>query len=151
MLIGKKIMARKPARHFAAKHPPGTTCDPEIAEAIKQKTTDGRITCADAHHIASQLNVSPAEVGVCIDLLENRLSQCQLGLFGYRPHKKLIKPVEDVPPELAQTIAELQAGNRISCMSCWDIAKRYGCSKVKVASVCETLNLKISSCQLGTF
>ncbi len=144
-------MARKPARHFAAKHPPGTTCNPQIAEAVKQKTSDGRITCTDAHDIAQQLKVSPAEVGRCVDLLEYRLSQCQLGLFGYRPQKKLIKPIQEVPPKLAQAIAELQMGNRISCISCWDIAEKFGSSKVKVASVCETLQIKISACQLGTF
>lgn len=137
--------------YFAAKHPPGTKCNPQIAELVKQKTSDNRITCVDAHKIAHQLIVSPAEVGVCIDLLENRLSKCQLGLFGYRPQKKLIKPVEDVPLDIGQAIEEMRVENRISCMSCWDIAKRFGCSKVKVASVCETLNIKISSCQLGTF
>ncbi len=144
-------MTPKHVRHFAAKHPPGTKCNPRIAEAVKQKTSDGRISCADAHKIAHQLMVSPADVGVCIDLLENRLSKCQLGLFGYRPQKKLIKPVEDVPPELDQAIEEMQVDNRIGCLSCWDIAERNGCSKVKVASVCETLNIKISFCQLGTF
>ncbi len=144
-------MNQEQVGYFAAKHPPGTICSPQIAQAVQQKTADGRITCVDAHKIAQQLSVSPAEVGVCVDLLENRLSKCQLGLFGYRPQKKLIKPVEKVPLELGQAIAGMQVDNRISCVACWDLAERFGCSRVEVASVCETLKIKIFSCQLGTF
>ncbi len=68
-------MAHEDAGHYAAKHPKGTKLNLKIAEPVKQKISDGRITCADAHAIAHNLKVTPAAVGVTIDLLECRIGK----------------------------------------------------------------------------
>ena len=75
-------MTHEDAGHYAAKHP-NAKADPAIAAAIEEKQTDGRITCAAAHAIASKLGCPPEAVGVNIDLLEMRIAKCQLGLFGH--------------------------------------------------------------------
>jgi hypothetical protein len=144
-------MAHEDAGHYAAKHPEGSKSDPQITEAIKQKVTDGKITCAAAHKIAEDFKTSPAKVGMNIDLQEIRLDKCQLGLFGYGKQKKAVKPDGDRLPELEKIIKESVSDDRISCVSCWDIAKKTGHSKLDVSNTCESLNLKISPCQLGTF
>ena len=144
-------MTHENAGHYAAKHPVGTRCNPKIAEALKQIISEGRITCAAAHKIAGNFNIPTVEVGVNIDLLEIRLSKCQLGLFGYGKQKKIVKPAKQIAQKLEKAIKESIADGRISCAACWNIANKAGCSKLDVSAACETLKVKISPCQLGTF
>jgi len=143
-------MTHENAGHYAAKHPTGAKYNPQVAKAIKQKILDGKITCAAAHKIADNFNIAPAETGRNIDLLEIRLSKCQMGLFGYGKQKKIIKPAESISPELEKAIKESIADGRI-CAACWDTARKMGCSKLDVSGACETLKIKISPCQLGAF
>lgn len=136
---------------FAAKHPEGTRPDPEIAAALKEKATDGRVSCAAAHKIASKLNRSPAEVGKTLDLLENRISRCQMGFFGYQPEKKIVAPAKQVADELKTALADAASNGRVPCASAWKIAEDMGLSKLDVGAACEALGLKVSPCQLGAF
>ena len=93
-------MSHEDAGKYSAKHPAGTVCDPSIAEAIKGKAEKNRIACAVAHAIAGDLKVEPSEIGKTIDLLEYRITRCQLGLFGYSPEKKIVTADEDLSEEL---------------------------------------------------
>jgi len=144
-------MTHKDAQRYASKHPPGTKTDPRIAEAVKQKMANGKITCAAAHEIARDLKVSPGEVGVSLDLLEVRINECQLGLFGYRPQRKVVTPAQSVAPEMEDAVREAIVNHRISCLACWEIARRFGTARMYVAAACEALGVKIVSCQLGSF
>ena len=143
-------MTHEDAGHYAAKHD-NIPQDPKICAELKKKAVEGCITCADMHRIAGNLGILPKEAGVQADLLELRLMKCSMGLFGYGPGKKLIKPGEEIPPALEAGIMEKSVNGRISCRSCWDLAKEYKVSKVAVASACETLGLRIKPCQLGAF
>jgi len=144
-------MTHEDAGHYGDKHSTDRELDPKIAEAIRQKTKDGRITCAAAHKIAGELDISPADVGVAIDLLETRIKKCQLGLFGYGAQKNVVKPAQKVSPELEKAIKASRVNNRISCLSCWEIAERFGIARINVSAACEALQVRISSCQLGAF
>jgi len=144
-------MTHEDAGHYAAKHSSGTKLDERIAGAVRDKIKDGRISCAAAHKIARDLDVSPAEVGVTIDLLEARINRCQLGLYGYGPEKRIVKPAESVSEELEGTIRSALVADRLACVSSWEIAGRFGIPKMNVSAACETLQIKIVSCQLGSF
>ncbi len=144
-------MTHEDAGHYAAKHPEGTKCNPQLEEALKQIISDGKITCTAAHEIADKFNISPIEVGVNMDLLEIRLSKCQLGLFGYGKQKKIVKPAEKIAHELEKVIKQSISDGRISCAACWDAAGKVGCSKLDVSCACEALKVKISPCRLGAF
>lgn len=145
------IMTHEDAGHYAAKHAAGTSSNPAIVETVKGKIQDDSITCAALHKIAGELKVTPAEVGVAADLLEARLIKCQMGLFGYTPERRIVKPAKEVLPELEEAIKQSLVDGRITCLSCWEIAKGFGIAKIKVASACEKLHIKIVSCQLGAF
>lgn len=145
------MMAHEDAGHYAAKHPQGTQINPQIAEQIKLKLVDGRISCAAAHNIAEHLGVSSTEVGVTIDLLEVRIHRCQLGLFGYSPKKRIVQHAEKVARELHLAIEAALEGHKLACKAAWDLAERFEMSKLDIASACETLAIKISPCQLGSF
>lgn len=144
-------MAHEDAGHYAAKHPEGTIPNPEIAKKVKAILVENRISCADAHDIAEELNISPAEVGITIDLLEVRINTCQLGLFGHSPQKRIVKPAEHVSLELQKAIEDARNEDGLSCLKAWEIADQVNIPRLDVACACETLKVKISSCQLGTF
>ncbi|MCD6305371.1 MAG: hypothetical protein J7M32_03680 [Deltaproteobacteria bacterium] len=137
--------------HFARKHGPETPVDPRIEAALKQAAPAGKLACAVAFKIASDLNVEPKEVGRVADLLEMRMVKCQLGLFGYQPEKRIVKPARIVPEDLEQAIKEMLIDGRLPCPGAWKISRDLGIRKMAVSSACETLGIKISSCQLGAF
>ncbi len=136
---------------YSRKHPMGTQPDPVIAAALAEVVEDGRVSCAVAHDLATELGVTPAEVGKTVDLLDCRIVKCQMGLFGYEPAKKILKPADTVDDELAARLRRAAPDGQISCASCWQIARDSGLQKIAVASACEALELKIAPCQLGAF
>jgi len=143
-------MARKDKGHFGAKHP-GASVKKEVAELLKKKKTDGAMTCPLAFQAASELNMTPAEIGQAIDLLEIPLSKCQLGLFGYTPVSRIIQPAESVAENLEAAIRKALKDGRLPCSDAFRIAKEFNLAKIRVSSACEKLKIKVSACQLGAF
>ena len=137
--------------HYAEKHPFGSEADPRVVNALKQRASDGEVPCAVAFKIASELGVAPEIVGQTADLLEFRLAKCQMGLFGYRPNKRIVQAAQEVSRELETSIREELKKDRLPCKRAWGIAKKFGIRKMAVASACEALEIKINTCQLGAF
>lgn len=144
-------MTHKDKGRFARKHPPGTTAAPEVCRAVRDKMTDGSITCAAAHAIAVQFKCAPRDIGIAIDLQEAQLRKCQLGLFGHGPARKAVQPAETVPSQLESEIERALVDGRLSCAEAWRIADAAGLRRAVVAEACEKLGIKISQCQLGAF
>ncbi|MDJ0782723.1 MAG: hypothetical protein QNJ22_12170 [Desulfosarcinaceae bacterium] len=144
-------MTHADAGHYAAKHPQGTRLNTAIAEEITKRVADNHLSCAAAHAIADGVGVSPAEVGRNMDLMEIRLSKCQLGLFGYSPEKKCVTPADDVSPDLAAAIRGAVTNGRLPCQSAWQIAAQNGIKRMAVSAACEALAVKVKPCQLGAF
>jgi len=144
-------MTHEDAGHYAAKHP-DTKIDPTIASDIASKQDNGRISCAAAHEIASKQDCDPKTVGINIDLLEKRISKCQMGLFGHGSKKgKAVAKSDTVSAELASAIRNAMDGNRLTCKAAWELAEALGLKKMEVACACETLEIKVGQCQLGAF
>ena len=137
--------------HYAEKHPFGSEADSRVVNALKQRASDGEVPCAVAFKIASELGVAPEIVGQTTDLLEFRLAKCQMGLFGYRPDKRIVQAAQEVSRELETSIREELKKDRLPCKRAWGIAKKFGMKKMAVASACEALEIKINACQLGAF
>ena len=144
-------MSRKKGEKFAEKHESNARINEEIKNQIIRRAQTNELSCAVAHKIAADLNVSPAEVGKTADLLEMMLVKCQLGLFGYTPEKKIVRPEAAENPDLTSAIQDARVGGNLSCENAWEIARRFDVSKMKVSSVCEQLKIKIKPCQLGAF
>ena len=127
-----------------------------MAQAIREHLVDEQLPCAAAFAIAESEGLGPLEVGEEADRLGVRLSRCQLGLFGYGPkaegrHRR-IKPMQDVPPELAAAIqSSLGKDGKLTCADAWRIAEQLGIAKQTVANAIEGLGLRIMRCQLGAF
>jgi len=136
---------------FTAKHGTDTRIDNRIRDAILSHAKDTHLSCAAAFRIVGDLGVSPGEVGKTLDLMEYRLTHCQLGLFGYQPEKKIVEPADDVPAPLAEDIQQALASERLSCRSAWAIADARSIGKLHFGGVCEAIGVKIKPCQLGAF
>lgn len=144
-------MTHEDAGHYGAKHPEGTTYDPGLAAALAERVRDGRITCGAAFEVAESLGFPPREVGTTADLLEYRIVRCQLGLFGYSPDKRIVKPAQSVSDGLRESLEKASAAGRLSCATSWNIAQALGIEKMAVAEACELMGIKITHCQLGAF
>jgi hypothetical protein len=144
-------MKQANGKGFAAKHPDAPPPDPRIVTAVTVQIKDNHLACAKAHEIAQSLAVSPAQVGLVLDLLEFRISHCQLGLFGYGAPKKLVKGADTVAPHVQEAIAAAAVGGRLACAHAWEIADRLNIRRLALANACEALGIRIKPCQLGAF
>ncbi|MDO9585537.1 MAG: hypothetical protein Q7I93_03520 [Syntrophales bacterium] len=133
------------------KSPPTNTIDAAIAEAVKKSSVNDELACADATAIAVTLNKPMPEVGLALDLLEVSITKCQLGLFGYYPQKRIVSPAQSIAPELEQAIRERLVNGALPCDAAWEIAENLALPKMKIASACEAMKVRIKPCQLGAF
>ena len=95
-----------------------------------------------------------AEVGITADLLEIKIKECQLGLFGWgeKPHHgKDIRATDSVPVEIKSAIEKAVVNSTVTCAAAWRIADQLGVKRKAVSAACDALGLKIRPCQLGAF
>ncbi|MCG8549082.1 MAG: hypothetical protein MI799_01620 [Desulfobacterales bacterium] len=143
-------MGHRNRDHSVKKHP-GAQLNQALARPILKAGGNGRLTCAGAHRLAREQNCLPKEIRIQADLLELRIAQCQLGLFGYARGQKNFNPDADIIPELKERIFDVQCDGAIGCKTCWELAKEFKISRITMGSVCERLEIRIRSCQLGIF
>jgi hypothetical protein len=133
------------------KHKNDNQPDPAISQEIQVRLRKDALACAVAFDIAGKLGCTPAEVGRTADLLYISLVKCQLGLFGYKPQKKIVDSRMPQEPALGDAIRDGLVDDRLPCKTAWRIAAQFGVPKMTVSSACEALGIKIKPCQLGAF
>ena len=140
--------------HYAAKHQ-GKEIDGTISSALNNIVKDNQLACAAAHKAAQDLDVTPREIGIQADLMELRITHCQLGLFGYKGGEKKIDSGFKIPSDMEQAIDQLiekaEDKGRISCLEAWNLAKDLDAKRIDIASACEKKGIRIKPCQLGAF
>jgi hypothetical protein len=144
-------MKHQQGQKFSDKHGVDARVNEWVKKHIIGQTKKDELTCAKAFKIADELNVSAAEVGKTADLLNMKLVKCQLGLFGYTPEKKIVKPKTASTIKLESAIQDSLAEGALPCAKAWEIARNFDISKMAVSEVCEQLKIKIKPCQLGAF
>ena len=123
----------------------------QIKEEILKKSKDKKLPCAQSFEIAKNNNVEPFIIGRLTDELYIKLCKCQLGLFGYKPKEKPVKPAKNISQDARNKIMNYVQDSRISCKDLWMAAKEANITKMGAANICEALNIKIVSCQLEAF
>lgn len=144
-------MTHSDAGRYSAKHAPGRSPDERIAAAIRSKAKEKELSCADAEHISSGLGASMTEVGLTLDLLEVRISRCQLGLFGYAAEGKIVRQETPQIPGFEKAVRDRLSDGKLPCAAAWELAAEWKLPRLKVSSACEALKIKIKPCQLGAF
>jgi hypothetical protein len=127
------------------------TQNEKLSEAILGKTIDDKIACAAVFQITGELGVDPVEAGRALDLMDISIIKCQLGLFGFTPEKKVVKPAASVSDVMKNEIESRLTDGRLPCAAAWEIAAKLKVGKMDIAAACETLGIKIKPCQLGAF
>ena len=144
-------MSLHKGKKFSTKHGPDEKPDTSIKTEILKQTKNDKIPCAVAFEIAKTLQMSPETVGKTADLMNFKLTKCQLGLFGYQPKKKIIKPQDNINEDVKDAVSDALVQRRLSCKGAWDIASRLQVSKMTVSGACEAMKVKIKDCQIGAF
>ena len=144
-------MTLEKGQKFSAKHGPDAQADPIIKDNVIKNARQGNLACAVAFKIAEELDVPPAEIGKTVDLLDLKLSKCQLGLFGYQPDKKMVTAKAPENRQMEEAIRNALVDGKLACCDAWDIASRFNVRKMAVSGACESLSIKIKPCQLGAF
>lgn len=122
-----------------------------LEQEIMSRISDKELSCIAAFEIAGKLNIRAKDIGEAADRLKLKLINCQLGLFGYKPNKKIVKAQETVSAELEAAISKSLSDGRLSCTKAWEIAAKLNIQRFSVSCACETLGIKIKECQLGAF
>ncbi|MBF0224364.1 MAG: hypothetical protein HQK76_02820 [Desulfobacterales bacterium] len=125
--------------------------DEKIIKALTKNIIDNKISCASMLKLADNLRISSLDVGKAIDFLNAKICQCQLGLFGHSPEKKIVTPDTNISDNLKKEIIEASIDNTIECKSCFKIANTLALKKLNVSCACEGLKIKIKNCQIGAF
>ena len=125
--------------------------DVKIRKIVIKHSSKGELACKRAFDAAEALGVEPGVIGQYADAMGLKLVACQLGLFGYRPEKKIVKAAGKVDPALADVIRENIVNDRLPCRAAFNIAGEMGLSKMDVSSACEALGIRVNPCQLGAF
>ena len=144
-------MSSESGKGFSQKQAQGTEPDPTLAEEVRKRLRNRQLPCAVAFEIAKDLKVPPLDVGKAADFMNIPLAKCQIGLFGYKPDKKIVKAETTASPDLLDAIRASMHNDRLSCEAAWQIADRFNMTRLKVSNVCEGHEIKIKPCQLGAF
>lgn len=144
-------MSAKKRNPYSTKHDPNLPPDPRIEKEIRKRSASREMSCALAFEIAEDLNVGPEEVGRTADVLDIPLVKCQLGLFGYKPEKKIVTAEDATIQALKDAVIGSSENSRLSCDKAWQIAVRFNMSKLAVGNACQASGVQIKTCRLGAF
>jgi len=144
-------MAHADKGKYAQKHSQEIKVEDSLKQEVRQAARENNVACTIAEEIAGRKAVSLSDVGIALDILNINITECQLGLFGYKPQKKIVQPAKEVAPDLKQAINDAMSDGRLSCAASWAIAKQLKLPRMKVSAACEALKIKIKPCQLGAF
>ena len=124
-----------------------------LRHRLPESAVGGVLPCALAHKLAESCATSPRAVGESADAMGIRITQCQLGLFGYDAfgEKRWTRRLTATPTDLERDVLQACAGGRLSCAGAWRLADERGLPRLLFGSIAETLHVRISDCQLGCF
>ena len=117
-------MSKEHQEGYAGKHPESAHLEEKVASALNKAVENGRITCAAAHGVAKDLGGCRIDKEMALDLMEDRLLRCQLGLFGYTPEKRIVTKPNQWDAQLEKDIREALKEGRLPCADAWAIARR---------------------------
>jgi len=142
-------MTHSDAGNYAAKHQ-NQSIPTELKKMIAAALADNRLSCREAHKIAADSEFTPEDVGRAADLMEIRLTGCQLGLFGHGKQEK-IKAAASLDAKLEKVLQESLTNGTLPCLTAWQIAADFNLQKTDITAACEAGKIKITPCQLGAF
>jgi hypothetical protein len=133
---------------------PGNLSEEALARletAVKEAAKDGSVACPTGWKLAAGAGVSRLDVGVRIDKLGIRVTDCQLGCFQVGKTPYAGASTEPFGEEVSRRVEVLAEKGDLTCANVFDLAREL---KVKPRAVADAANVKgskIRQCQLGCF
>jgi hypothetical protein len=126
-----------------------------IIRRAQERAHEGFMPCIAAHAVAWETGATPQEVADTLNELDIRVTQCQLGLFGFGPKaegkSKLVRPMPAIDPTVKARLEAKAPKGVISCQAVWDIAHDLRIERLIVGNTADAMGLRIMPCQLKCF
>lgn len=133
---------------------PGNLSDDTLARlrgAVEAAVKGGYVACPAAWNVAKDLSVSRLDVGVMIDRLGIRVTDCQLGCFAVSKADHSTETPEPFGAEIAREVAALHARGELTCPNIFALAGKHNARPRSVADAANAQGYKLGGCQLGCF
>ena len=122
-----------------------------LEAAVKGAVKDGYVPCPSGWRVAKEQGVSRLAVGVAIDRLGIRVSDCQLGCFAVSKTDHLGAVPEPADEELARRVEDLHERGELTCSNVFALAAERKAKPRSVADAANARGHKLRQCQLGCF
>jgi hypothetical protein len=129
--------------------PPETIA--RLESEVRTSLKDGYLPCPVAWKIAGDNGVPKIAVGAVMDKLGVRVTDCQLGFFKVESAHYAGNSAQEVSPEIAAGLRELDSSGALTCLSTFELAHRLKSAPMKISEAANILGLKRRACQLGCF
>ena len=123
----------------------------QLEGAVKAAAKDGYVACPTAWKTAKEAGVSRLDVGVMIDKLGMRVTDCQLGCFTVSKTSHLGEAAAPVDEEVTRRVEALNADGELTCPNIFALAGELNVKPRSVADAANARNYKLGKCQLGCF
>lgn len=123
----------------------------QLEDAVKAAVRDGGVSCPSGWRIAKDAGVSRLDVGVRIDKLGIRVTDCQLGCFTVGKTPYTGESTEAFGEAVSREVEDLNAQGKFTCSNVFALARKLGVKPVAVADAGNVKGYKIRECQLGCF
>ncbi len=123
----------------------------QLADAVKAAAKGRYVACPSAWKTAKETGVSRLDVGVMIDKLSLRVTDCQLGCFTVSKTPHTGSATEPIDAEIAHRIEVLHEQGELTCPNLFALASELNAKPRSVANATNVLSYKLGKCQLGCF
>ncbi|MDF1554696.1 MAG: hypothetical protein P1P84_16620 [Deferrisomatales bacterium] len=123
----------------------------QLEGAVKAAAKGGYVACPSAWKTAQEAGVSRLDVGVMIDKLGLRVTDCQLGCFSVSKTSRLGEAVAPVDEEITRRVEALHDNGELTCPNIFALAGELNAKPRSVADAANARGYKLGKCQLGCF
>ena len=122
-----------------------------LEAAVKEAGSEGSVACPSGWKLARDLGVSRLDVGVMIDRLGLRVTNCQLGCFKESKTARIGAVAEPADEEVARRVEALRDKDELTCANVFALAQELKVKPMTVADAANARGYKLRQCQLGCF
>jgi hypothetical protein len=118
---------------------------------VKSSLKDGYLPCALALTIARDADVPKVALGMMIDRLGIRITNCQIGCFKVDKSIHANSEPKKTDGKIMSALEALKAKDELTCTKVFELAYEVKMTPMAIADVANYQKLKIRLCQLGCF
>ncbi|MBN2438038.1 MAG: hypothetical protein JXL20_05490 [Deltaproteobacteria bacterium] len=122
-----------------------------LQDAVKAAGKDGHIACHAGWKLAKETGIPRLDVGVMIDKLGLRVTDCQLGCFKVDKTPYTGSATGSIGEEIASRVLALHDKGELTCYNAFALARELNVKPMSIADAANVQGYKFRQCQLGCF